>query len=263
VIRRDGAQERDLARCRALLAAIELGFLTGRYQEASAHAEESLAIAREIDDPIRIAEAHRLLGYVCIAHRWPVTARGHFETSLALSRELKDKSLIAIALNGLGELHRTQREPDRARPFYEEAVTLDREVGDQRCLAVHLCNLSSVLIESGLEQAAPKVMLEALSIAAQIGSKQIGHAVLGYCAGLAVLRRQWSLAGRLHGAAENQARQMGYHREPMDEAFLPSLIAKAREALGEAEFSCAEAAGRALSYEQAVGRARGWIEGAG
>jgi predicted ATPase/class 3 adenylate cyclase len=261
-IQRDGAQERDLARCRALLAAFELGFLTGRYQEASAYAEESLAIAREIDDPIRVAEAHRLLGYVCIAHRQLVAARDHFETSLALSRDLKDKSLIAIALNGLGELYRTQREPDQARPFYEEAVTLDREVGDQRCLAIHLCNLSSLLIESGLEQQAPKVMLEALSIAAQIGSKQIGHAVLGYCAGLAVLRRQWSLAGRLYGAAENLARQMGYHREPMDEAFLPCLIARAREALGEAEFSCAEGAGRALSYEQAVGQARRCIEGA-
>jgi hypothetical protein len=63
----------------------------------------------------------------------------------------------------------------------------------------------------------------------------------------------------MHGAAENQARRMGYHREPMDEAFLPSLIEKARHALGPAVFESAEAQGLALSYEEAVAAAQAWL----
>jgi hypothetical protein len=65
---------------------------------------------------------------------------------------------------------------------------------------------------------------------------------------------------RLYGAAQVQAEQMGYHREPMDEAFLPPLLARARKALGEAAFSASEAAGRALSYDEAVAEIRDWLE---
>jgi hypothetical protein len=37
------------------------------------------------------------------------------------------------------------------------------------------------------------------------------------------------------------------------------LIAKTREALGEAAFVMAEAGGRALSYEEAMAGARAWL----
>lgn len=257
---RSGAQARTGLRSRALLAAAELGFLTGFYAEAEAYARESLDIAEELGEPARIADSNRMLGYACLARRQPAAARGHFARSLELSRRLQDKTQLAAALNALGELHRTLRQPAEARPLYEEAVVLDREVGDRRRLAVHLCNLSSVLIESGQQHEATGTLREAMAIAGEIGSRQVGHAVLGYCAGLAVLRGDWALAARMHGAAENQARRMGYHREPMDEAFLPSLVERARQALGEAAFGQAEAAGRELGYDEAAQQARGWLE---
>ena len=53
---------------------------------------------------------------------------------------------------------------------------------------------------------------------------------------------------------------MGYHREPMDEAFLPPLIARARRALGETAFAAAEEAGRTLSYVEAVAETRAWLD---
>jgi predicted ATPase/class 3 adenylate cyclase len=259
-VSRAGAQQRDLARCRALCAAAELGFLTGFYQEAKGYVDESLAIAREIADRARIAEALRLLGYMYLAHGQRITAREHFEAALELSRELGDQSQLAAALNGLGEFHRTECEPDKARPLYEEAIALDRKVGDRRRLAVHLCNLASVLIETGSGPSARAVLSEALAIAQEIGSKQVGQAVLGYCAALGALHQNWSLAVRFHGAAQMQAERMGYHREPMDEALLPPLIARARRALGETAFASAEEAGRALSYEEAVAETGAWLD---
>lgn len=260
-IRGIGAHERDLPRCQALLAAGELGFLTGSYGEVKDHVEESLGIAREIKAPERVAEALRLLGYISLAHGQRILAQEHFEAALSLSRELKDKSLIASALNGLGELHRTKGDLVAARPLYEEAVALDREIGDRRRLAIHLCNLASVLIGSESEKSYPGVLLEALAIATEIGSKQVGRIVLEYTAGVGALRQQWGLAARLYGAAQIQSEKMGYHREPMDEAFLPPLIACTREALGEVAFSSAEAGGRALSYDEALAEVRAWLEG--
>jgi predicted ATPase/class 3 adenylate cyclase len=258
-----GAHERDLERCRALLAAAELGLLTGCYGEAKKYVEESLGIAREIEAPARVAEAFRLLGYATLAHGQWILAREHFEAALSLSRELRDKSLIASALNGLGELHRTQGELRTARPLYEQAVALDREVGDHRRLAIHLCNLASVLIGSGSEESYPAVLLEALAIAKEIGSKQVGRIVLEYSAGVGALRQRWGLAARLYGAAQIQSEKMGYRREPMDEAFLPPLIARTREALGESAFASAEIAGRALSYQEALAEVRAWLESPG
>ncbi len=261
-VTRVGAQERDLARCRALWAAGELAFLTGRYAEAKHYVEESLEIAREIGDLAIVAEALRLFGYVSLAYGERVTARTHFEAALALSRELGEKTTLAAALNGLAELHRTEGQVDGARPLYEEAVALDREVGDRRRLAVHLCNLASVLIGSESRESGRGVLLEALEIAEEIGSRQVGRAVLEYSAGLGALHQAWGLAARLYGAAETHAEQMGYHREPMDEAILPPLMARARATLGEVAFASAEAAGRALSYEEAIVEARAWLKGA-
>ena len=55
--------------------------------------------------------------------------------------------------------------------------------------------------------------------------------------------------------------QTGLHRDPADEAFLAPFIAKARDALGEAAFGAAEAAGKALSNEAAMTEAQAWLGG--
>ena len=82
------------------------------------------------------------------------------------------------------------------------------------------------------------------------------------CAGLAASRAEWEHAVRFFGAAEAQTGESGLHRDPADDAFLTPLVAQAREALGTDAFGAAEAAGRALSYEQAMAQARDWLTNA-
>ena len=57
---RTGDVERPLARCRGLSGAGQLALYMGRYADARLHLEESLAIAREIDDPERATTAQRV-----------------------------------------------------------------------------------------------------------------------------------------------------------------------------------------------------------
>ena len=78
-------------------------------------------------------------------------------------------------------------------------------------------------------------------------------------AGLAAHMQDWDRAARLYGAAEEQARETGLHRDPADEAFLAPLMARARNAAGAEAFAAAEAAGRALSYATAIDEARLWL----
>jgi hypothetical protein len=104
------------------------------------------------------------------------------------------------------------------------------------------------------------MLIEALNIVEETGSKSDGESILEMSAGLATCFEDSEHAARLWGAAEAHCEKMGYRREPVDEAFLAPLIAKARDALGAEAFAAAEAAGRALSYEAALAEARAWLQ---
>jgi hypothetical protein len=107
------------------------------------------------------------------------------------------------------------------------------------------------------------LLLEALAIAEEIGSRAVGQSVLEVAAGLAAARQEAERAARFYGAAEAQAAQSGLHRDPADEVFLKPLVAKAWAALGDAAFAAAEDSGRILAYEAAIADARGWLAGSG
>jgi predicted ATPase/DNA-binding winged helix-turn-helix (wHTH) protein len=254
------AGERNHARCRALADAGQLGYFMGRYAEAQRYLEESLAIAREMNDTRRIAAALQPLGMACLGQGDLATARRHLEEALALARKLDNQRDLAAAINQLAQFHRVQGDLDAAEPLYEQVLAIARQLRDRESIAFGLLNFAMASIERGLFDRARLMLVEAHAIAEEIGSKRAGQSVLEVCAGLASLDVEWERAAELYGTAETQAGQTGLQRDPADEAFLAPLIAKARKALGEAAFDAAEAAGRALSYEEGMRRARAWLE---
>jgi len=257
---RVGAQERNLARCRALWAAGEHSYFMGRYDEAKEYVETTLAIAKETADEGMVAEALRLLGYSALALANRALAREHFLAALAKSRQLGNKLQVSSALNGLAELYRVEGELEKAEPLYEEALSLSGARGDRGGTAVHLANLAWTSISLGREEQARGMVREGLAIVEEIGSKRLGIAYLDCSTGLAAAVGHWERAARLHGTAEALREQMGYHREPTDEASLAQIIWRAREAIGSAAFAAAESAGRALSYGEAIAEARSRLE---
>ena len=257
---RTGAQERNLARCRALLTAGVFSFFVGRYAEAKDHDEESLAIAREIRDRDCEAEALLQLGYAILARGSRAKAREHMQEALAVSRALANKNQLSKAVSGLAELHRAEGELDKAEPLYEEALAIDRAQGDYGHIATTLANLAWTSISLGFGERARAMVREGMAIADEIGSKRAGAALLDCATALAVVSGEWERAARLHGAAEAISAQMGYHREPADEASLAPFIMPTREVLEDARFLAAESAGRALSYDEAIAEARSWLE---
>lgn len=257
---RAGADEQSLARCGGLFDAGQIGVLMGRYAEAQGYLEESLAIARAIGDKRRIAAALQPLGIACLGQGDMAAARVHLQEALAMARELGNKREVAAALNVLAQLLRVAGELDTAEPLYEQGLALARELQDRESIAIGLLNLAMVSIGRGSGDRAWPMLLEVLAIADEIGSKRAGQSVLEVSAGLAALREEWECAARFYGSAEAQAAETGLHRDPADEAFLAPRIAKAREALAAAAFATAEAAGRALIYEEAMGEVRAWLE---
>jgi non-specific serine/threonine protein kinase len=257
---RAGADEQSLARCGGLFDAGQIGVLMGRYAEAQGYLAESLAIARAIGDKRRIAAALQPLGIACLGQGDMAAARVHLQEALAMAHELGNKREVAAALNVLAQLLRVAGELDTAEPLYEQGLALARELQDRESIAIGLLNLAMVSIGRGSGDRAWPMLLEVLAIADEIGSKRAGQSVLEVSAGLAALREEWECAARFYGSAEAQAAETGLHRDPADEAFLAPRIAKAREALAAAAFATAEAAGRALIYEEAMGEVRAWLE---
>ena len=94
-LRRDGAQQRNSARCAALFDAGQLSCWMGLYAEAQGYLEESLSIARELGHKKGVAVVLQPLAMASLGQGNLAEARGHLEEALALARELGNKREIA------------------------------------------------------------------------------------------------------------------------------------------------------------------------
>jgi predicted ATPase/class 3 adenylate cyclase len=256
-----GGPAPTFARCRALFDAGQICAFMGRYGEAQKYLEESLAIARHIDDKRRVAVVLQPLGMAYLGQGRLDTARRYLEEAMACAEALGEPYEIAAALNALGQLCRVEGNLEGAGALHEKFLAAARALEDRELIAIGLLNLAMLAIGRGAGDGSRQLLLEALAIAEEIGSRAVGQSVLEVAAGLAAARQEAKRAVRFYGAAETQAAQSGLHRDPADEVFLKPLIAKAQAALGDAAFAAAEDAGRILSYEAAIADARGWLAG--
>ena len=257
-LERPAAQMRSFARCRALYAAGNLGRPMGRYAEAQAYVEESLAIGREIGDRQRIAAALVLLGTIFSEKGELAEARHCFEESLALAEALGDSLRVSNALGSLGRLHNRQGDPEAAEALFERSLALSRQHGYRNTIAALQCDLALVSIRRNLVDRAAASLSDALVIAEEIGSKSTGLDVLRISAALAATRGEWERAARYHGTSLAESLRQGFAANPNDTVVTP-LIARTRSALGEAAFAEAESAGQKLAYEEAIAGVRAWL----
>lgn len=256
---RPKTQISGLAHCRALWNASEVCFFMGRYREAKAYCEKSLAMAREIGDEGRVAEALRKLAYDELSLGERAMARSHFEEALALSRRLGNDRQLAWALSGLAELYRAEGDLVNAETLYTESLSISRQRADRIFVASALANLALTSLALGAAERARDMLLEGFAIADDLRLKKYGVALLIGAAGLAAFAGDWECCARLHGATQAASEEMNYRVEPADALILAPLVERAQEALGAEAFAERESAGRTLAYEQAVAQARAWL----
>ena len=258
-LQREGSAERNLARCRVLLDAGHLCSFLDRNEEAKVPLEASLAIAREIGDKERVGAALRLLGIACCETGDQSAARRHFEEALALARELGDRFRLSDALNAMAGFHRREGDLDAAERCYRESLALAREHQDLEGMSVNLAALAMVSVSRGSGEGAPGMLYEAFALVDRTGSKWVGQLVVGVSTGLAASLGEWARAARFYGAAKAQNERMGTPQDPGADTFLALLLARTREMLGVNAFATAEAAGRGLTYDDALAEARSWL----
>ena len=254
------AQDVKQVRCEALLDAGQLGSFMGRYEEAQLYLEQCLAIARELDDKVRISAVLQPLGLALLGRGELREARRHLEEGLTLAEQLGTPREIAGALNALAQTARSQGDLATADPLYERVLAIARKTGDTDIVAVSLLNLAMVAIARVQHARAGGLLREVLQIVEESGLKPAAQSLLEVSAGIAAARAEWGAAARLFGAAETQMAETGLHRDPADEAFLAPFVARAKAEFGDSAFAASEAAGRALDYSQAIAELREWID---
>jgi len=257
---RAGNQKPNLARCRCLFNAGQVCCFMGRFDEATKYLEECVSIARALDDKGRVAAALQYLGMSSLGNGDLVTARRYLDEGLALAQEQGNKRELAAAFNALAQLNRAEGSLETAETLYGQMLALAHELDDRDTIAIGLLNLSMVAIGRNSGEKARNMLLDVIAIAEETGSKRVGQSVLEVCAGLASFQSDWKRALRFYGAAEGHAARTQLQRDPVDEAFLAPLIARARDALGVEDFAATRDAGLALSYGQAIGEASAWLK---
>ncbi len=255
-----GAGAPTVERGQALLAASHLAYRMGHYDQARDHAVEGVAILRNQGPRPLLADALIRLAHALIALEDISTAQRYLEERLVLVRAIGDERRIASTLNAMADLYRLDNKLELAAPLYEEALTLALRKCDPPTLAVCQLNLALVSVLRGDPARAHTLLRDALSLVEKTSFRHVVSIALDVAFALAVARGEWTVGARLLGASEAEQAEMRHQREAADAASIVPYAARTREALGAAEFSAAYAAGRSLSYDDALAETLAWLD---
>ena len=211
-----------------------------------------IQLNRELGDRYQLGLIFSITSFSAMAIGNYDAAQAMLEESLPLLRETGNPYRIAMALNFSGDLARCQQSYNRAKTAYQESIALLRELGAPRDLASALQNLGHTCLHLGEIEQAGDLFREALSLQLeQQNTPGIAECLIGFAA-LAIACDLPADGARLLAAPVTiggsriistwAATRMDYERS--------LTLTKTR--LTAAEFQAEQAAGRALTPEQAV-----------
>jgi len=179
-------------------------------------------------------------------------ARVLLNESLALAQEAGDAFRIAHTFNTLGDLARYQGNHTEAISAYEKSVALLREIGAQHDLAAFVRNLGRACLLSGDIERAGILFKESLAAhQAELNKAGMVDCLIGLGAA-AVIDGLPAAGVRLLTAAAAIRAQRAGSVWPAKRMEVDQYLDMARTRLSQAEYQSEQAAGHALSLEQAV-----------
>jgi len=169
LLKLEGAAARSNSRARVLFAAGVLA--QGDHRPAYALFEESLQIARELNDTRGVGIALNALAINARDDGDISTARSLFEESLAVWRGLNDRAMVARALSNVASVVKSQRNYALARSLHEESRVIFEQLGDSTCIAWSLNYQGDVAQEQGEIPVARELYEQSLNIFRKLGDK--------------------------------------------------------------------------------------------
>jgi len=255
----DGTAAATPAREGTLRALARLSEFLGRYEEALAYAQQALAVARQLGAPPAMAWSLNAVGSALATLGRSEEALQAKQEALELAGRLGDGVLTFTLLNNIASTRHQAGDLVAAERCYREALAHARQHVGRVGQVVVLDNLIRVLVARGELDEARQLAIECLPLARH---EKVGVDLLEATVGLASRRGEHVLAARFWGASDRQLQAWGYRHEPGELAHLMPLLETTSRALGDAAFDAAQAAGRALRFEEALTELEQWLHGA-
>ena len=181
----------------------------GHYPEAIILHGHGRRAARQIADRAAEANAVFALGVVAIRQGRYQDATGHYQQALALFGQAGDTQGVARAGCGLGIIHRLLGRYPQAADHLQQALDLYRAQGDRAGTVRPLGNLGIVAMAQGRYPQAADHLQQAVDLARQAGNLDEMADMLSELGVLALNRGQPRRAARLHRRARGVFRQTG------------------------------------------------------
>jgi non-specific serine/threonine protein kinase len=234
----------------ALNGAGLLAWSQGDHPAAHAHLAESIALWRELGQPVGLAEALRFLSATAEAEGDYPRARSLIEESVRLLRTETSTFDLAMALARLGGTAALQEDFDTAWPALEESAAISRRTGDEWVLALALRQIGLAGLRRGDHAKATGALTECLALLRGQQEGFLSSTAMETLAAVLAAQEEHPRAARLFGAAEALRERMGVTiLFPVDHE---RGVAHAKAALGEGAFRAAWSSGRALSLAGAI-----------
>lgn len=289
---REAAPARTIDRAKALNT---VAFLSprwlGDYSLGEPRAEESLAIASELDDDETVCDAlwnlawlrcrtgdnvgalallenalsvaqpdgprdvvAALLGQRAIVNEElgdNDAARADHEESLRLFRQVGDMERVAAQAGNLANLAITQRDLITARARLEESVAITRDLRNHKMNTISTFNLGLVDYLEDNPRGARSLFRDSLTTASRLGNPENVGDALLGLALASSALGDLYRAATLHGAADACYEQLGVEIEQVEAELRDVDYQRLRSAMGEVEFQRAVATGRQMTTAEA------------
>lgn len=224
----------------------------GSYDSAHVFYEESLTIRKELGDEWGVARLLGNLGLLAYFQADYIQAYLLHLESLILFRELRDDEGVANELVNLGDVARCQRELSTANSFYKESVVITKKLKDQWGLAYAIMGMADVAFEQGEFSTASSLYTECLTIF-QKGADYVGLPfALESVAALALVKNQPEKAARIFGAADTLRKSTNSPLPLPNRAFYQKNLSILQHQLDPSIFDMAWGEGQAMMPDEAV-----------
>ncbi|HRI15203.1 MAG TPA: adenylate/guanylate cyclase domain-containing protein [Verrucomicrobiota bacterium] len=250
--------EDTFVRARATLGAGRLAWCQDRDEDARRHYQEAQRIYRSLGRTAEVAFSETYLGFIERNEGNAEKALAHFDAALTIGHSLGSSGLLnserlrAMVANGQGSLAADAGDSVRALQKKEEALIAFQALADLWVVGLLHGSLGRVCLALGDVSAARRHLVQALSIARELGNKWAIHYVLEAIGDLAALEGHPEKAVRLYGAASAQREALAQSFSRIEQVAYDRALAGLRERVAEENFAAEWQAGEALTLAAAT-----------
>ncbi len=174
------------------------------------------------------------------------------EESIAIARDVGNPVRLAAGLTNLGQLESAAGDFDRAIGALQEALAIDHEQGDLLGIALDHQSLALVSLRAGRPREARDLLTGTFDYVAGSGNTSFLVNIVELSAAITAALADPLRAARLAGAAESIRQQFGLPTTGLEAARIEQYLAPSRAAVTSEAWAAELAFGQALSQPETI-----------